>query len=119
MENEATFVAPEGVYSITEEYKPLPSLVQPVNNAAPIHPSKLSTITIRFPAAKQGGTPGFSQLLGGSRETKREKDRGQDGNSLSSSDTPEDSFPSPEIIGQDSSTVNDTPTLFSPTITSG
>jgi hypothetical protein len=111
-ENETTFVAPEGVYSVTEEYKPAPAHLHPVNNAAPAHSTKLSTITVRFSATKQGSAPGFAQLLGGNRETKREK--GQDGNSLSSSDTPEDSFPSPEITGQDNVPANEVPSLFSP-----
>ena len=116
-ENESTFVAPEGVYSVTEEYKPVPIHIHSVNNAAPIHPTKLSTITVRFPATKQGSTPGFAQLLGGNREAAKKdnlKDKGQDGNSLSSSDTPEDSFPSPDMTGQDSPTVaQDIPSLFS------
>lgn len=111
-ENESTFVAPEGVYSVTEEYKPAPVLAHPVNSSPPIHPTRLSTITVRFPAAKQGLTPGFAQLLGGNKEPK--KDKPQDGVSLSSSDTPEDPFPSPEITGQDIISPNDVPSLFSP-----
>ena len=116
-ESETTFVAPEGVYSVTEEYKPAPAHLHPVSNSAPPHPTKLSTITVRFPATKQGGAPGFAQLLGGNRDTKR--DKGQDGNSLSSSDTPEDSLPSPEITVQDNPAVNEIPSLFSPTAAAG
>lgn len=109
-ENESTFVSPEGIYSVTETYNPAPVHVHPVNVQPPVHPTKLSTVTVRFPAQKQG-TPGLAQLLGGNKEIK--KDRGNDGVSLSSSDTPEESFPSPEISGQDPST--DIPSLFSPT----
>jgi hypothetical protein len=112
-ENETTFVAPEGVYSVTEEYKPAPAHLHPVNSAAPAHATKLSTITVRFQATRQGSAPGFAQLLGGNRETKKEN-KGQDGNSLSSSDTPEDSFPSPEMTGQDNVPTNEVPSLFSP-----
>ena len=113
-ENETTFVAPEGVYSVTEEYKPAPAHLHTVNNAAPTHATKISTVTVRFPAAKQGSTPGFAQLLGGNKEAKKDsRDKGQDGTSLSSSDTPEDSFPSPEITGQDTPQMNEIPSLFS------
>ena len=118
-ENETTFVAPEGVYSVTEEYKPAPVHLHPITNAPPTHSTKLSTITVRFPAAKQGSTPGFAQLLGGNREAKRDKEKGQDGNSLSSSDTLEDSFPSPDITGQDNLPVNEVPSLFSPSAAVG
>jgi hypothetical protein len=109
-ENETTFVAPEGVYSVTEEYKPAPPHLHPVNNAAPLHATKLSTITVRFPATKQGSAPGFAQLLSGNRDTKKS----HDANSLSSSDSPEDSFPSPDISGQEHVVVNEVPSLFSP-----
>lgn len=112
-ESDSTFVAPEGVYTVTEEYKPAPAHLHPVTANTPIHPTRLSTITVRFPAIKPGGAPGFAQLLGGNKEAK--KDRGQDGNSVSSSETPEDSIPSPEVTGQDSVSPTDIPSLFSPT----
>jgi hypothetical protein len=108
-ENESTFVAPEGVYSVTEEYKPAPLHVHPVNTTPPAHPTRLSTVTVRFPGAKHG-TPGLAQLLGGNKESKR--DKGQDGNSLSSSDSPEEGLPSPETTGQDNNP--EIPSLFSP-----
>ena len=111
-ENESTFVSPEGIYSVTETYNPAPVHVHPVNVQPPSYPSKLSTVTVRFPAQKQG-TPGLAQLLSGNKETK--KDKTHDGVSLSSSDTPEESFPSPEMSGQDPST--EIPSLFSPTAT--
>ncbi|KZP21134.1 hypothetical protein FIBSPDRAFT_519223 [Athelia psychrophila] len=38
MENDSTFVAPEGVYSVTEEYKPAPSHLHPITPIIPIHP---------------------------------------------------------------------------------
>ncbi|KAJ3513749.1 hypothetical protein NLJ89_g2771 [Agrocybe chaxingu] len=64
MENESTFVAPEGVYSVTDEHKP--NLIQNVaaNAGTPIYPAKVSPVVLRFPPTKQGGAPGFAQLLG-------------------------------------------------------
>ncbi|KAJ7256497.1 WD40-repeat-containing domain protein [Mycena haematopus] len=91
MENESTFVAPEGVYTATEEHKP--SLLPHIISSAPIiYPSRVSTIVVRFPPAKSGG-PGFAQLLGGNKESRKEKPKEkekEDGASLSSSDSPED-----------------------------
>jgi hypothetical protein len=92
MENESTFVAPEGVYTVTDEHKP--SLIQ--NHAVSAGPNvfaaKVSTVVVRFPTTKQGGGPGFAQLvLGGNKDQKKEKGNGlkdrDDGVSLSSSDT--------------------------------
>ena len=72
MENESTFVAPEGVYSVTEEHKPAP-LAQHTVAAAPIlYPTKVSVASVRFPASKVTNSPGFSQLLGGGREKEKE-----------------------------------------------
>jgi hypothetical protein len=92
MESESTFVAPEGVYSVTEEHKPSPLHTNAVSNA-PIYPTKVSSVVVQFPAHKHGNAPGFAQLLGGNKENKREKvqkpDKGEskeDGISLSSSD---------------------------------
>jgi len=86
MENESTFVAPEGVYSVTEEHKPA------VNNASAPFPTRLSSVVVRFTGAKQGGAPGFAQLLGGNKEFKKDKGskEREDGVSLSSSDTPDE-----------------------------
>lgn len=111
-ENESTFVSPEGIYSVTETYNPAPVHVHPVNVQSPLYPTKLSTVTVRFPAQKQA-PPGLAQLLSGNKDTK--KDKTHDGVSLSSSDTPEESLPSPEMSGQDPPT--EIPTLFSPTAT--
>jgi catabolite repression protein CreC len=100
MENELTFVAPEGVYSVTEDHKPTAF----VHNASPpTHPTRLSTITVRFPA-KQPAAQGLGQLLGGGKDFWKEKaEKGlaptlakEDGVSVSSGETPEDAT-SPDI----------------------
>ena len=103
MESESTFVAPEGVYSVTEEHKPTP-LAQHTIAAAPIlYPTKVSAVSVRFHTSK-AAVPGFSQLLGGGREkeVKKDKDRApaskdarerDDGVSVSSSDDPDDGSP--------------------------
>jgi catabolite repression protein CreC len=98
MENDSTFVAPEGVYSVTEDLKPSPTYAAPANLHQ--YPTKLSSVVVTFPAPKQPA-PGFAQLLGGSKENKKEKDKDkdkdkdkllpkEDGVSLSSSDTPDE-----------------------------
>ena len=99
MENESTFVAPEGVYSITEEHKPVP-LAQHTISAAPIlYPTKVSTVSVRFPTTKSTNAPaGFSQLLSGGREKEGKKEKvlakdREDGLSVSSSDDPDDGSP--------------------------
>jgi catabolite repression protein CreC len=79
MENEATFVAPEGVYSLTEEQKP-PVIHTPVTPApnGPI-PARLSTVTVRFPTQKLASSQGLSSLLGGGKDGRlREKDKDKD-----------------------------------------
>ncbi|KAI9443670.1 hypothetical protein BJY52DRAFT_1194594 [Lactarius psammicola] len=95
MENELTFVAPEGVYSVTEDHKPIPITH---NVPAPIFPTRLSTITVRFPAPKQPATPGLGQLLGGGKDFWKEKGltpgpAREDGVSVSSGETPEGRYP--------------------------
>ncbi|OBZ65689.1 putative catabolite repression protein creC [Grifola frondosa] len=116
MENESTFVAPEGVYSVTEEHKPT-LLAQHTASTAPVlYPTKVSTVSVRFHAAKSGNSPGLSQLLGGNREEyKKEKvvakDR-EDGLSVSSSDTPDEGNPSPDASSTPApDSVISTPTL--------
>ncbi|TFY70270.1 hypothetical protein EVG20_g2740 [Dentipellis fragilis] len=91
MENDSTFVAPEGVYSVTEDFKPIPVIA---NGAPPLYPTRLSSAVVRFPVQKGGGPPGLTQLLGGSKEfwkergiTPKEK---EDGVSVSSSETPDE-----------------------------
>lgn len=85
MENDSTFVAPEGVYSVTDDYKPNIQQNIAVSVGPVIFPSKVSSIVIRFPPPKQGG-PGLAQLLGGGKSEPKKKER-DDGVSLSSSDT--------------------------------
>ncbi|KAI0333609.1 WD40 repeat-like protein [Cubamyces sp. BRFM 1775] len=96
MENDSTFVAPEGVYSVTEEHKPTP-LVQHTITAAPIlYPTKISTVSVRYSVNKSTTSPGLSQLLGGNREKELKKVAGkerEDGQSVSSSDDPDDASP--------------------------
>lgn len=110
MENDSTFVAPEGVYSVTEEHKSLPLTA---TGPQPIYPTKLSTVIVRFPSSYKGGAPGLTQLLGGAGKDFW-KDRAaappgpakEDGLSVSSSETPEESNNSPDVSNvQDSSPV--------------
>ncbi|KAF8637423.1 hypothetical protein AX17_002918 [Amanita inopinata Kibby_2008] len=94
MENDFSFVAPEGVYTVTEEHKTTNAQNQAVSAGPSVYPTKVSTVVVRFPLVKHSGTPAaFAQLLGGAKEVK--KDRAfrerEDGVSLSSSDTPDDS----------------------------
>jgi hypothetical protein len=129
MENESTFVAPEGVYSVTEELKPSPVHTHPANNPH-LYPTRLSSIVISFPAPKQGAA-GLAQLLGGgNKDNKKDKEKDkekekektgpkserEDGVSLSSSDTPDDGYTSPDQPAptQESASANPAiPTLFS------
>ncbi|KAF8891256.1 catabolite repression protein creC [Infundibulicybe gibba] len=123
MENESTFVAPEGVYTVTEEHKPSLIQVHALSAGPVIYPTRVSSIIVRYPAQKHGGAPGFAQLLGGgNKEAKKDKpvhpnvkDR-EDGASLSSSDTPDESDPVPsqENVAAGSSLSHEPHTLFSP-----
>ena len=112
MENDSTFVAPEGVYSAIEEHRPAminPHIISIVSPAA--YPTKLSTVLIRYPTHnKASGSQAFAQLLGGGKEKDAKKDKGktddagkdkdthlkpptrerEDGGSLSSTDTQDD-----------------------------
>lgn len=113
MENDSTFVAPEGVYSVIEEHRPSainPGTTNP-NAPPPTYPAKLSTILVRYSAQnKGGGSQALAQLLGGGKEKDTKKDKTktddtgkdkdnhlkppprerEDGASLSSSDTQDD-----------------------------
>ena len=95
MENDSTFVAPEGVYSLTDEHKPNQAQSIAASAGPHIHTTKISTIIIRYPTAKQsGGTQAFAQLLGSVKNEQKKEKSGkekEDGNSFSSSDSPEDS----------------------------
>lgn len=111
MENESTFVAPEGVYSVTEEHKHSLLGVHTVNASAVSYPTRVKSVTVRFVATKAANSQVLSQLLGGNREkdNKKEKEKErekekekaspskerEDGLSISSSETPDDA-PSPE-----------------------
>jgi len=108
MESDSAFVAPEGVYSVTEEHKPpqLPS--HSSTTAHPIYHTRLSTVTVRFPQ-KQPPSPGIAQFLGANLTKDLKKDKEKDAlikdrplleetrTSVSSSDTPDDSFTSPDV----------------------
>ncbi|KAG9318615.1 WD40 repeat-like protein [Chiua virens] len=107
MESDSAFVAPEGVYSVTEEHKP--PVVPAHSNTTQTYPTRLSTVTVHFNSSKQAGSPGLAQLLGANlnkdsrrdrereREKDKDKDRLPDDRSLSSSDTPDDNLTSPDV----------------------
>jgi catabolite repression protein CreC len=85
MENESTFVAPEGVYSVTDEHKTAQATISAVSGGQILHPTRVSTVLVKFPAPKPGGGQAFAHLLGGgSKDTKKPS---KDDASLSSSDT--------------------------------
>ncbi|KAH9930755.1 WD40-repeat-containing domain protein [Fomitopsis serialis] len=93
MENESTFVAPEGTTV---------SAGQHTVNAVPIlYPTRLSAVTVRYPTNKSVNSPVFTQLLGGNRERESKKDKdkdrvspkAEDGLSVSSSEDPDDASP--------------------------
>ncbi|KAI0705903.1 WD40-repeat-containing domain protein [Cytidiella melzeri] len=96
MENDSTFVAPEGVYSVTEEHKHSLLGVHTVNTAPVQYPTLIRTATVRFGTSKAANSQVLSQLLGGNREKDRKervlsaKDQRDDGLSVSSSETPDD-----------------------------
>ena len=80
MENDSTFVAPEGVYSVIEEHRPSALNPHVTNTNVPptSYPTKLSTILIRYPAHnKASGSQAFAQLLGGGKEKDAKKDKGK------------------------------------------
>lgn len=111
MESDSAFVAPEGVYSVTEEHKPLQVTTHSSTAAQPIYQTRLSSITIRFPP-KQSASPGLAQFLGANltKDLKKDKEKDKEKEalikerplleerSMSSSDTPEDSFSSPDPV---------------------
>ncbi|KAH9993809.1 WD40-repeat-containing domain protein [Russula vinacea] len=77
----------------------------------PLYPTRLSTITVRFPATKQPAIQGLGQLLGGGKDFWKEKGLAptpaakDDGGSVSSGDTPED-VTSPDVgSSQDATTT--------------
>ncbi|KAG1855090.1 WD40-repeat-containing domain protein [Suillus tomentosus] len=113
MESDSAFVAPEGVYSVTEEHKPLPVPIHSSTAAQPIYQTRLSSVTVRFPP-KHSVSPGLAQFLGANltkdlkkdKEKEREKEKEAvvkerpllEERSMSSGSTPEDSFSSPDVV---------------------
>lgn len=118
MENDSAFVAPEGVYSVTEEHKP--PIVPALSSTTQPYPTRLSTVTVHFNHSKHASSPGLAQLLGANlnkdsrrdKEREREKDRDKekqqpDDRSLSSSDTPDDNLTPPDATSPQTTTVQD------------
>lgn len=95
MENESAFVAPEGVYSVTDEHKPTPAQLAAVSAGPSLYPTRVTHVVVKFAQAKQAASQGFANLLGGVgagkdvKKDKAAKDK-DDGVSLSSSDTPDE-----------------------------
>lgn len=113
-------VAPEGVYTMTEEQKPPPPHAN-LPSTQQVYPTRLSTVIVNFPQPKSSG-PGFSALLGGTIKPKDGDKQGKKGasngnngyeDSLSSSDQGDEiSDPTEADL---TSPVQATPTsLFSP-----
>ncbi|GAB1517964.1 hypothetical protein RhiTH_001020 [Rhizoctonia solani] len=118
IENDSTFVAPEGVYSLTEEYKPPPIHTTTAGIAASFH-SKLTTITVKF-APPKAGSQGITSLLGGGKAVKeKEKDKKRDedvqGNASGESEHELGGEQEPEPDMDDPSTPQQQQQLFSPT----
>lgn len=118
MESDGAFVAPEGVYSVTEEHKP-PSIPAP-SSTTQLYPTRISTVTVHFNHSKHATSPGLAQLLGANlnkdsrkdKEREREKDRDKEkqlpeNRSLSSSDTPDDTITSPDVTSPQTTNVQD------------
>jgi len=121
MENEAAFVAPEGVYSVTDEHKPNLTQLAALSAGSIQYPTKVSTVVVKFPPSKQGGSQGFANLLGGGKDVKRDlkvvKEK-EDGVSVSSSDTPEEGDVQPPPSSQEHSTPEQN-TIFSTPLPAG
>jgi len=82
MENDATFVAPEGVYSLTDEQKP-PAMHVPIGPIPAAHAAahtKISSITVHFPISSGKAGQPFLGVLNreGRREKEKEKEREKD-----------------------------------------
>lgn len=131
MESDSAFVAPEGVYSVTEEHRP-PAIPAHQTTSTPAataatasnnntntspYPSHVSAVTVRFNPSKPTGSPGLAQLLGANltRDSRRDKDKDKDKDksllderSLSSTETPDDSTP-PEVSSPQASVPLDSP----------
>lgn len=68
-----SLVAPEGVYSMTEEQKPPPPHAN-LPSTQQVYPTRLSTVIVNFPLPK-ASTPGFTALLGGAIKPKEPEKR--------------------------------------------
>lgn len=77
---ETTFVAPEGVYSMVEEHRPINYHTNIASSNPALYPTRLTAVLIQFPASKAGGaSQGLNYLLSGGKEKeKKDKDRGKD-----------------------------------------
>ncbi|KAF9246391.1 WD40 repeat-like protein [Melanogaster broomeanus] len=121
MESDSAFVAPEGVYSVTEEHKP-PTTSASSSSAASTYTTHLSTVIVRFNHSKHASSPGLAQLLGANltkdsrkdkdkeREKGKERDKEKpilDERSLSSSDTLDDNPTSPDATSPQTTHVQD------------
>lgn len=116
-----SLVAPEGVYTMNDEQKPPPALVN-LPSTQQVYPTRLSSATVNFPNPKSS-SPGFTALLGGTIKPK-DQQRDKKGNSnpangyddsLSSSDRDPDEISDPPDPENQSNSVHPTPTsLFSP-----
>ncbi|CAL1705562.1 unnamed protein product [Somion occarium] len=119
MENDCTFVAPEGVYSVTEEHKPSVLGLHAANATPNVHLTRLTTVVVKFPGSKGANSPQvLSQLLGGTREKEYKKEKGLSkeredlSGSVSSSDTPDDPPGSPDVtVSPAPDAVTSTPNL--------
>ena len=122
MDNETSFVAPEGMYSVLEEHKP-PPLLAHVPSTFPVFPTKLSSVVVKFPTPKTP-SPGFTALLGGGgkgKEIDRKEKKGLTANgahedSQSSSEQGEEISPDTGDLDREkeSSNIQPPPSLFSP-----
>lgn len=134
MESELTFVAPEGVYSVTEEHKTAVTHPHLLAATPAIYPSRISTVVVRFHGSKSGGSQGFSQLLGGGKESKakerdreRDKEKEKEDGSVSSSENAIDDedlalpeLPASPLQGPLSQSISyDPPKLFAPPPSAG
>ncbi|KAF8727529.1 hypothetical protein AX14_007317 [Amanita brunnescens Koide BX004] len=79
MENDLSFVAPEGVYTVSEE------LIHALNVPSPF-PTAVSPVLVHFPARQPGPPPAFANLLGA-------RPRGDDGTNSDPGDRDDSSTP--------------------------
>jgi catabolite repression protein CreC len=127
MDNETSFVAPEGMYTMAEEHRPPPLHVH-LPTTLPLYPTRLSTVIVKFPTPKTP-SPGFTALLGGGgkgKEIERREKRGLSTNgahedSQSSSEQGEEVSPDPGDPDREkgTSTIPPPTSLFSPGSESG